>query len=235
MIEINKQLTTPFSMLVAASSKSGKTQLIRDLLVNHYRMFDKPLEQIVWLYHKSARDDNLMNHLKTNLNIPITFVEGFPADAVAAGSLFDCSPDALKCIVLDDVVTSALKSSSFLNLFTIMSAHNNLVVIAILQNLHADTPSQRQVMNNVIRNTSYVVLFPDRRQMSACKQMARIYFQSEENILVQPFQFLIDMKEKHNYMVIDFVDQDIPVKFNSLRPSDEKYVLLPSSIKTIKI
>ena len=224
---MNKPLTTPFSMLCASNSGAGKSILIRDLLVKHYQLFDKPLTEIVWLYHQNAKDEKLMNYLKTNLTIPISFVEGFPADAVANGSLFDCSPDDLKCIVLDDVVISALRSPVFINLFTILSHHSNLVVIAILQNLHADTASQRQIMNNVIRNVSYIVLFPDRRQMSACKQVARTYFNGEEKLLLEPFKFLIDGKEKHNYMVIDFVDKDFPVKFNSLRPSDKTFVLLP--------
>ena len=224
---INKQLTTPCTMLVAASSKSGKTRLIRDLLINHYQAFDTPLQEIVWLYHANAKCEKLMTHLKTNLNIPISFVEGFPAESVANGSLFNCSPEALKCIVLDDVVISALRSPVFINLFTILSNHSNLVVIAILQNLHADTASQRQIMNNVIRNTSYVVLFPDRRQTSACRQLARNYFNGEENVLLHPFKFLIETKQKHNYMVIDFVDHDMPVKFNSLRPTDEMFCFLP--------
>lgn len=230
MTKNNKQLVTPFTMLVAATSKAGKSRLVRDLLVNHYRMFDKPLEEIVWCYHQNAKDDKLINHLKTNLDIPISFVEGFPADAVADGSLFGCSPGDLKCIVLDDVVVSALRSPVFINLFTILSNHSNLVVIAILQNVYADTASQRQIMNNVIRNTSYVVVFPDRRQVSACRQIARNYFNSEEHRLLEPFKFLIDGKQKHHYMVIDFVDYDTPVKLNCLRPTDEMFCFLPKKI-----
>lgn len=212
-------LVTPFSMICAASSKNGKTTLIRDLLVHHYRLFDKPLEEIVWLHHKNAYDSDLEMYLKEHVNIPVRFVEGFPADHIRNGELF--ASKGLKCLVLDDVVVSALKSPIFIDLFTIISHHMNVVVIAILQNLHADTASQRQIMNNIIRNLSYVVLFPDRRQMNACKQLARTYFSGEEEKLTKPFKYLIDSNEKYNYMLVDF--EDGVVKFNCLRPDDQAF------------
>lgn len=212
-------LVTPFSMICAASSKSGKTTLIRDLLVNHYRIFDQPLDEIVWLYHQNAYDGDLEQYLKDNLNIPIRFVQGFPADEIRNGDLFKTK--GLKCLILDDVVVSALKSPVFIDLFTIISHHMNVVVIAIIQNLHADTASQRQIMNNIIRNLSYVVLFPDRRQMNACKQLARTYFSGEEHRLTQPFKFMIDNHENYNYMVVDF--EQGRVIFNCLRPTDQAF------------
>ena len=212
-------LTTPSSFLVASNSKAGKTQLVRDLLIKHYWMFDKPLEEVVWLYHKNARDEALVADLQQNLNIPIQFVEGFPAEDIAEGRLFNTS--GLKCLVLDDVVISALKSPVFIDLFTVLSHHQSIVVIAILQNLHADTAGQRQIMNNIIRNLSYVVLFPDRRQMAACKQLARTYFSGEEDELVVPFRHLIHSKEKYNYMLIDF--EEASVRFNCLRPTDAAF------------
>ena len=211
-------MITPSSILVASNSKSGKTLLVRDLIVNHYWMFDNPLEEVVWLYHRNARDDELVNHLQQNLSIPIQFMEGFPAKDIADGNLF--KTNGLKCLVLDDVVISALKSPVFIDLFTVLSHHQSIVVIAILQNLHADTPSQRQIMNNIIRNLSYVVLFPDRRQMAACKQLARTYFSGEEHKLIEPFKRMVENKE-HNYMLIDF--EEATVRFNCLRPTDEAF------------
>lgn len=212
-------MQAPSSFLVASNSKAGKTLLVRDLLIKHYWIFDKPLEEIVWLYHKNARDEQLVTDLQQNLNIPITFVEGFPAEDVAEGRLFKSS--GMKCLVLDDVVISALKSPVFIDLFTVLSHHQSIVVIAILQNLHADTPSQRQIMNNIIRNLSYVVIFPDRRQLSACKQLARTYFAGDEDEIVVPFKQLIEAKEKYSYMLIDF--EQANVRFNCLRPTEDAF------------
>lgn len=221
---MHSSLVTPFSMLVAASSNSGKTQLVRDLLLSHYMMFDHPIHEVVWCYHKNAYDKKLFDGLAAQLNVPITFIEGFPAIDIESGNLFKTSKDQLKCLVLDDIVPSALKSSLFLDLFTVLSHHQSLVVIAILQNLHANTSSQRQLMNNIIRNVSYLVLFPDRRQMNACKQVARTYFNGEEYRVVEPFKHLIENNKKFHYMVVDFVDPIAPVKFNSLREDGEKYI-----------
>ena len=204
--------------------------MVRDLIINHYWMFDKPLEEVVWLYHKNARDDELVAHLKENLSIPIDFVEGFPAEDIAEGRLFKTS--GLKCLVLDDVVISALKSPVFIDLFTVLSHHQSIVVIAILQNLHADTASQRQIMNNIIRNISYVVLFPDRRQWQACKQLARTYFSGEEDKLVEPFKYMIEKKEKYTYMLIDF--EQAAVRFNCLRPGDRAFKFVNGVKKSIK-
>lgn len=222
-METNKTLTTPFSMLVAASTKSGKTELVKDLIVNHYQVFDRPVEEVVWLHHKNAKDEDLCSYLRQHLNVPIRFIEGFPAQDIAEQRLFQTDKSSLKCLVLDDIVASALKSPTFIDLFTIISHHQNVVVIAILQNLHSDTSGHRQIMNNIIRNVSYVVLFPDRRQTAACKQIARTYFNGDEHLLMRPFKYLIENKEKYQYMVIDFVDSDKPVKFNSLRPNDKPF------------
>ena len=218
-------LQVPFSMLVAASSNSGKTHLVRDLILNHYRMFEKPITEVVWLYHKRAYDEDLVKQLTEELNVPIRFIEGFPAKAISEGTLFESNNSAAKLLVLDDIVVAALRSHRdlFTELFTVMSHHNNICIIGILQNLHADTAGQRQIMNNIIRNLSYVVLFPDRRNLSALKQIARTYFNGEEQKLIAPFKELIESKQKYLYMVIDFIDMDMPVKFNTLRPTDDAY------------
>jgi molybdopterin-guanine dinucleotide biosynthesis protein len=212
-------------MLIAASSKSGKTALVKDILINHYFMFDKPLSEIIWAFHPGSKNDSLFNELKACLTVPITFVEGFPEESIKTATLFqNTSGDETKCLVLDDIVVTALKRPSFIDLFTVLSHHQNINIIAVLQNLHADTSSQRQIMNNVIRNLSYLVLFPDRRQINACKQIARTYFPGEEDKLTLPFKRLIDSKVKYNYMLVDFNDDDMPVKFNVLRESDEAFV-----------
>jgi hypothetical protein len=207
-------METPFSMIVAASSKSGKTRLVRDLILNNFLMFDKPVTEFVWLYHKSARDDKLFKELE---GLPIRFIEGFPAEQIRENTLFNVDKPSLKCLIIDDLVTSALRSPVFIDLFTVISHHQNMIVIAILQNLHADTQSQRQIMNSIIRNVSYVVLFADRRQTSACKQIAKTYFCQEEHRLMEPYKFLINSKCKYDYMLIDFVG-DNQIKFNCLRP-----------------
>lgn len=223
-MEVVKPLKIPFSMLVSASSSSGKTHLVRDLVINHYRMFDTPaISEIVWLYHPRAFDENLAQQLKAALTIPIRFIEGFPAAALSEGTLFESDNNATKLLVLDDIVATALRSPVFIELFTVMSHHNNICVIGILQNLHAHTAQHRQLMNNIIRNLSYLVLFPDRRNMSTVKQVARTYFHAEEYKLIKPFKQLIESKEKYLYMVIDFIDLDMPVKFNTLRPTDDAY------------
>ena len=206
-------------MLVAASSKQGKSYLVRDILLNHYSLIDKPLESIIWLYHKNSRDDELFETLKKELNVPIEFMEGFPAEEISQEKLF--KGDGLKCLVLDDVVTTALKSPVFVDLFTVISHHSNVCIIAILQNIFCETSGQRQIMNNIIRNLTYLVLFPDRRQMAACKQIARTYFNGEEYKLVRPFKELIDTGQKHTYMLIDLENANI--RFNCLRPTDEAF------------
>lgn len=223
IIAMNPQLTIPFTMLVAASSNAGKSELIRDMLINHYLMFEKPLEEIIWLYHKNAKEEELFSNLTDNINVPITFIEGFPAKDISDGTLFKSDKNSIKCLVLDDVVVSALRSPIFIDLFTVLSHHMNIVVIAILQNIHAHSPAQRQLMNNVIRNVSYIVLFPDRRQMAAVRQIAHTYYNSEEAKLLEPFKQLIESKQKHDYMLIDFVGNENQVRFNCLRPETRKY------------
>lgn len=223
---LNPLLVTPFSMLVVGSTNLGKSTLVRDLIVNHYRMFDNPLDEIIYLHHKYGFDDELVTYFNENLNIPIRFVEGFPSTDIIEGKLFEGDKKSSKCLIIDDVVGSALRSPNFLELFTVLSHHDNITVIAIMQNLFAETASSRQVMNNIIRNISYLVLFPDRRQLPTVRQIARNYYNGEEERLLKPFKRSIEEKNKHDYMLIDFIGDICPIRFNCLRPSDRKHFFL---------
>ena len=226
------QLKTPFTMLVAASSNSGKTRLVRDILVNHNITMDRAIDEICWLHHKNARDETMFADIKKEVNIPIRFIEGYPDDRVSSSTLFDAG-SRLKCLVIDDIVQSAIRFPSFMELFTVISHHESIIVIAIVQNLYADTPAQRQLINNLIRNCSYLVLFPDRRSLAVCRQVANTYFTGEQHRLLQPFKSLMSpaAENKYQYMVIDFINKDdnLQVRFNGLRPDEECFYFTFSS------
>ena len=87
-------------------------------------------------------------------------------------------------------------------------------------------------MNNIIRNVEYIVLFSDRRQFQACKQLARTYFSGEEEKLVEPFKRMIEEKERYTYMLIDF--ENAAVRFNCLRPGDQAFTVVKGVKKSIK-
>ena len=220
---MDTKLRTPFTMLVAASSNSGKTKLIRDLVVNNKLTMDKPIDELIWLHHKNAKDDELIRDISSSMNVPVRFIEGYPEGEISNSTLF--KTDGLKCLVIDDIVHNAIRSASFTELFTIISHHENMIVIAILQNLYAYTPAQRQQINNVIRNCSYLVLFPERRSLASCRQLANAYFSGEQYRLLEPFKSVMKDKEEYQYLVIDFLcqNEDMQVRLNGLRPKEKSY------------
>lgn len=223
---MDTKLHAPFTMLVAASSNSGKTKLVRDLVVNNMLTMDKRIDELVWLHHKNAKDEELIRDITGSMNIPVRFIEGYPDGEISDSSLFTADSKQLKCLVIDDIVHNAIRSPSFTELFTIISHHENMIVIGILQNLYAYTPSQRQQINNIIRNCSYLVLFPERRSLAACRQIATAYFSGEQYRLLEPFKAVMkDSAARYQYLVIDFLnqDEDMQVRLNGLRPMEKSY------------
>ena len=67
------QFKHPFTCIIAGPTKSGKTTLLKNLLINHEQMITHPIDRIVYCY---SRWQEAFDDLQKSL--PIEFKEGLP-------------------------------------------------------------------------------------------------------------------------------------------------------------
>ena len=148
------RLITPLSMIVVGCSSCGKTQFVLELLQGQADMLDKPFDKIVWVsrFHQDVLRQQLIG-----LNVQFVLNEIPSQKALmklkAKNSL----------IVIDDLMTQAVRSGAVQELFT-SGRHANLSVIYLTQNMFKQGPSSRDIR----LNSNYTILFKNRHD---CRQI----------------------------------------------------------------
>ena len=86
-MELDLRLKSPSCIIISGGSSCGKTFLIEQMLSNQEDCFEKPIEELHWVYAKHAKDDELFKRL-SNFRIPIQFHEGYPDQQLTDNTLF---------------------------------------------------------------------------------------------------------------------------------------------------
>lgn len=89
-------------LIISASSQSGKTYLAEHLITGHKTLFTQPFEEVCWVYHPSAANEVLFERIKKSLDIPVSFVSGYPYEQLENETLFNVSRGNHTCLVIDD-------------------------------------------------------------------------------------------------------------------------------------
>lgn len=212
------RLKTPFTLIVSGPSGSGKSYLVEQLITNS-ACFTEPFQEIVWSHSKLTDQTALKSRLKG-----VQFREGFPDKELLDGELF--KGKGAKLLILDDLFTGPVQCSTLTDLFNIISHHQNISVILIVQNLHGSTRSQQSCLGSLLRSCTYVVLFVNRRMSPVIKQLAFHYFPGENSKLLTPFNQLMSTKEKYQYLVLDFdcEDHKYTVRQGGLLPEHKCFI-----------
>lgn len=223
-MELDLRLKSPSCIIISGGSNCGKTFLIEKLLSNHEVCFEKPIEELQWIYAKHAKDDELFKRL-SNLNIPVKFHEGYPDKQLTDNTLFSKPKDSHKCLVLDDIFTGPTACTSLQDMFNIMSHHQNITCILVVQNLSGTSVGQKGCLSTLLRSTTYLVLFVNRRMTPIIRYIARNFFPGEANKIIEPFNFSLKSKVEHNYLVIDFnaEEEAMQVREGGLTPDVNCY------------
>lgn len=158
----------PFTCLVAGPSGSGKTTFVKNLLLS---TLVEPAFKHITIYIGTKKSENkIFMEMEQNFNSSlfelieinelyggekIEFEKNFATDFVRG--MGDKGPGG--CVIFDDLMTEISQAKLLSNLFSRHSAHMNLSVIHITQNMFykGKDPQEHRTLYT---NSHFIVLFP---------------------------------------------------------------------------
>ena len=144
----------PFTCIVSAPSKAGKTYWTRKLIKNREDCIQPNVERIVWCYGAQGA----VTEVKKEFPF-VEFKDGLPTE----DWLKSLDPNVNVLLLIDDLMHLS-KNGVVAKLFTEYSHHNNISCVFIVQNIYA----KQKDMRDASLNTTYRVIFDnpaDKRQL----------------------------------------------------------------------
>ena len=202
MESINKfMFQSPSTCLVTGPTSCGKTYLMLRILENRKNLFSQDVKRIIWCY-------TVYQDIFDKFRDIIEFHEGiYDVTGVSGGEH--------TVIIIDDLMHELNKNVA--ETFTVHSHHRNVTVFFITQNLF----HKSKYMRDVSLNSHYIILFPQRRDISQIRTLAQQMFPREHD------EFMTVYKEatssKYGYLLCD------------LHPKNTHRVLLRTNIEVVYI
>lgn len=181
------RLKTPFSLIIAGPSNSGKTTFVNELLLNQDRVINNRIDYVFWFYGQVPPKKELFDRIEN-----LTAVQGIP-DSFKDYIL----PERTGIIILDDLMQECTNNSLITDFFTRKSHHENICVIFITQNLFH---SGRERIN-FIKNTTYLTLFNSPMDQSLPIYMAQKLLPTNRKAFMDIYNHAVD--KPHGYLFID--------------------------------
>lgn len=176
----------PFTCTVAGPTQSGKTWLLKKILLQNILLFDKPPDNIIYCY--SVWQNNYESFYE--ITPKIKFNQGLP-------DIDDLNSIENNLIILDDLMRECEEDKSIQKLFTIDSHHRNISVFFITQNIF----SKGKFTRTLNLNSHYLILFNNPRDKLQINVLARQMFPNKVNFLMEAYD---DAASKpHGYLFID--------------------------------
>lgn len=168
------KLRHPSCCIIAGASQSGKSTLVKKILLNN--MYDIKFRKVIWCYSYPSRWFTKYPRFH--------FVRGLP-EKYDDGDL----------IVLDDLMRSL--NEKVAELFTAASHHCNVSVILILQNIF----HRCRVMRDISLNSQYIILFKNRRDVSQINCLGRQLYPQNTRFFLDAY--IKATSKPYKYLVID--------------------------------
>lgn len=181
MSDENFIIKTPCLLYCSGPSMSGKTTWLTRLLENVEKMFDKPIDRIIWCY--GIDTGSFPEHHRIQLH------EGPPDMEMLQGKDH-------KLLILDDLMSYYAKNKTELNnLFTRVAHHHNCSIINIVQSLFAQERTARA-------NSTYVCLTKSTGDTLQIQNFARQIFPGRFNFFWESY---LDAVTSHpyGYLMVD--------------------------------
>ena len=196
---------TPTTIIISGATGSGKTTWLKKLL-KHQNLFSTKPEKIIYCYGvwQEAFEDMSNIEFRQGLDIPSKKEKGH------------------MIVILDDLMSEVVKSSTVQSLFTEGSHHGDITVIFILQNLFQQGKHARSIM----LNSHYIVLMKNPRDIQQVKLLGRQL--DQEKLVTEAYKDC--MKEQYGYLVIDLsphnIHENLRIKTH-IFPGEDLTVYLP--------
>lgn len=176
----------PFTCTIAGPTQSGKTWLLKKILVFNALLFDRPPEKIIYCYSTWQTGYETFSDISPS----VEFNKGLP-------DIDNLNPNERNLVILDDLMKECEEDSTVQKLFTIDSHHRNISVFFITQNIF----SKGKFTRTLNLNSHYLILFNNPRDKLQINTLARQMFPGKVNFFMEAFE---DAASKpHGYLLID--------------------------------
>ena len=208
VLEADLRIPAQSRIIIAGSSKSGKTRLCYNLLKNSSLVFENPFEEIFWFYMIYQKFyDKLKRKLKN-----IQFFQGLDEleKVLSDKSLFE---DKKIYLVIDDLQEEAYASSLVSKIFCIFAHHLPIEqCIFIVQN-----PLIRAKYQTTInRNANILILTKSARLKGAMIHIGQQVFPGKGKILMEAYdKAMSTSEEEYPYLICNFDTVDNRLQFFS--------------------
>jgi adenylate kinase family enzyme len=178
----------PFTGVCSGPTGSGKSELMKKIIMHSDQLVHPPPERIVWYYAE------YQPKLNSELGEKVQFREGCP-------DLSEFKDDSRTLVVIDDLMSEC--GSEITKLFTKGSHHRNLSVWFLMQNFF----HQAKEIRTITLNAHYIILFKNPRDKQQVKVLARQMYDTDSAVMERAFSEATE--RPHGYLLID-LKQDTP-------------------------
>jgi hypothetical protein len=178
-----------FTGICAGPTGCGKTELMKEILLNAGEMIDPLPRRIIWYYAESQ--PKLEQAL---LPVGVEFRQGMPELEE-----FDGRHPVL--LIVDDFMSEC--TTEITKLFTKGSHHRNLSIWFLMQNFF----HKGKEIRSITLNAQYIILFKNPRDKQQVRCLARQMYDRDSAVMEEAF--FESTSEPHGYLLLD-LKQDTP-------------------------
>lgn len=182
------RLKTPFSMIVASPSNSGKSTWVGKLLERANTYFTTPPSEIFYFYNVWSPTFNAWKEKK----IVTKFVQGM----CTKEWIEENCEDKNSTIVLDDQAMQI--SEDIAKIYSVLSHNYNINFIMLAQNLF----TKNKFFRDASLNSSYIVLGKNPRDQSSIRFLSQQMLPKRGKEIVDAY--FLATKEPYSFFFLDF-------------------------------
>ena len=187
-----ESLKHPFTAIVSAPTKAGKTVWVKNLVLNADKMISPTPRLIYWSY---SEWQPAYNELRGS-GLDIRFCQGFPDLRE-----LKANPEIPKFLILDDQMEEMKKDKRLAQLFTKGSHHCNVSVLHIVQNLFSEGMRTSRI------NAQYLVLMKNPSDQLQAATLAKQLYPGKTQYFMEAYRDAC--REPYGYLFLDLC-QDTP-------------------------
>lgn len=192
--ETDLRLKHPFTAMIAGSTGSGKTVLLRNLIREYRLTTTIGGDTLKVIYFHGQHQELFDKAIAPNVGVKYVYVADSEAFGKAEDLITRLKPD-LVCV--DDLMTELGGDAKLTNLFTKRSHHLGFSVCFIVQNLF---PPGKQ-MRNLSLNCHYVFIFKNPRDKSQIGHFAKQVLPGNSAAFHEIYEDAT--REAHSYLLYD--------------------------------
>ena len=151
---VSNRLASPFRLIVAGGSGSGKTELVKRMIKED---LSKRFKDIHYCY------PSYLTEIPADFSVPVQYNAGL----LSTSELKDIPDGSL--IIIDDLMMESAANEDVAKLFTVVARKRNISVILLVQNIY----QQGKYFRNIRLNATGIIMFKFRAGRDVNKRLLR--------------------------------------------------------------